>query len=129
MFPIGQIVNGGCSTDLTDDVIAGYDAPFPDDTYKAGARIFPSLVPTSVDDPASADNQSAWDVLSRFERPFLMCFSDEDAITKGGDVPFLANVPGTDGQPHTTIEGGGHFLQEDRGAELAAVLIDFIGSR
>ena len=129
MFPIGQIVNGGCSTDLADDVIAGYDAPFPDDTYKAGARIFPSLVPTSVDDPASADNQSAWDVLSRFERPFLTCFSDEDAITKGGDVPFLANVPGTNGQPHTTIEGGGHFLQEDRGAELAAVLIDFIGSR
>ena len=127
-FPIGQIVNGGCTTDLADDVIAAYDAPFPDDSYKAGARIFPSLVPTSGDDPASDDNRAAWDVLSRFDKPFLLCFSDQDAVTKGGDAPFLAKVPGTAGQPHTTIEGGGHFLQEDCGPELAQVLIDFIGS-
>lgn len=128
MFPIGQIVNGGCSTDLADDVIAGYDAPFPDDTYKAGARIFPTLVPTSPDDPARADNEAAWAVLSRFDKPFLVCFSDQDAVTKGGEAPFLAKVPGAAGQPHITIEGGGHFLQEDRGPELAQVLIDFIGS-
>ncbi len=127
-FPIGQIVNGGCATDLADDVIAAYDAPFPDDSYKAGARIFPSLVPTTADDPASDDNRAAWEVLSRFDKPFLLCFSDQDAVTKGGDAPFLAKVPGTEGQPHTTIEGGGHFLQEDRGPELARVLIDFIGS-
>jgi len=127
-FPIGQIVNGGCTTDLADDVIAAYDAPFPDDSYKAGARIFPSLVPTSGDDPASDDNRAAWEVLSRFDKPFLLCFSDQDAVTKGGDAPFLAKVPGTAGQPHTTIEGGGHFLQEDCGPELAQVLIDFIGS-
>jgi len=127
-FPIGQIVNGGCATDLADDVIAAYDAPFPDDSYTAGARIFPSLVPTTADDPASDDNRAAWEVLSRFDKPFLLCFSDQDAVTKGGDAPFLAKVPGTEGQPHTTIEGGGHFLQEDRGPELARVLIDFIGS-
>jgi len=127
-FPIGQIVNGGCATDLADDVIAAYDAPFPDDSYKAGARIFPSLVPTTADDPASDDNRAAWEVLSRFDKPFLLCFSDQDAVTRGGDAPFLAKVPGTEGQPHTTIEGGGHFLQEDRGPELARVLIDFIGS-
>ncbi len=127
-FPIGQIINGGSATDLTAEVIAGYDAPFPDDSYKAGARIFPSYVPTSPDDPASAANIAAWEVLSRFEKPFLTCFSDQDAVTKGGDAPFLAKVPGAEGQPHVTIEGGGHFLQEDRGPELADVLINFIGS-
>ena len=125
-FPVGGIINGGCATDLTDDVIAGYDAPFPDDTFKAGARIFPALVPTSPDDPASADNVVAWSVLERFEKPFLLTFSDQDAVTAGGDAPFLAKVPGANGQPHVTIEGGGHFLQEDRGAELADVIVDFI---
>ena len=125
-FPIGAIVNGGCTTDLAPDVVAAYDAPFPDDTYTAGARIFPTLVPTSPDDVASADNVAAWDVLSTFGRPFLLCFSDSDPITKGGDAPFRKKVPGTANQPHTTIEGGGHFLQEDRGPELARVLVDFI---
>jgi haloalkane dehalogenase len=125
-FPIGMIVNGGCTTDLAPDVIAAYDAPFPDDTYKAGARIFPSLVPTSTDDPARADNLAAWEVLDRFERPFLCAFSDADPVSKGGERAFIGRVPGTAGQPHTTIEGGGHFLQEDRGPELASVIIDFI---
>ena len=126
-FPVGAIVNGGCATDLAPEVIAAYDAPFPDETFKAGARIFPSLVPTSGDDPASADNKQAWTVLAQFSKPFLLCFSDRDPITAGGDTPFLAKVPGTRGQPHTTIEGGGHFLQEDRGAELASVLHELIG--
>ena len=111
-------------------MIAAYDAPFPDDSFVAGARIFPSLVPTSPDDPASGDNSAAWDVLSRFDRPFLLAFSDSDPITRGGDAPFLAKVPGTSGQAHTTIVGGGHFLQEDRGPELARVIVEFIqGSR
>jgi haloalkane dehalogenase len=127
-FEIGRIVNGGTTTDLSDDVIAGYDAPFPDDSYKAGARIFPSLVPTSPDDPASSDNRVAWDVLQTFDRPFLCAFSDKDAITKGGERVFFERVPGTKGQPHTTIEGAGHFLQEDRGPELAQVIVDFIAS-
>lgn len=125
-FPVGGIINGGCATDLADDVVAGYDAPFPDDSYKAGARIFPALVPTSADDPASADNEAAWKVLEQFDKPFLLTFSDQDAVTAGGDAPFLAKVPGANDQPHVTIEGGGHFLQEDRGPELAEVLIDFI---
>jgi haloalkane dehalogenase len=128
VFPIGQIVNGATTTELTDDVVAGYNAPFPDDTFMAGARIFPTLVPTSPDDPASADNIAAWEELAAFEKPFLLCFSDQDAVTKGGDAPFLEKVPGAIGQPHTTIEGGGHFLQEDRGPELAQVIIDFVGS-
>ena len=125
-LPVGAIVNGGCTTDLPADVVAAYDAPFPDDGYKAGARIFPSLVPTRPDDPASADNEAAWQVLERFERPFLVCFSDSDPVTRGGDAPFRAKVPGARDQPHVTIEGGGHFLQEDRGPELAGVLVDLI---
>jgi haloalkane dehalogenase len=128
VFPIGQIVNGATTTDLTDDVVAGYNAPFPDDTFMAGARIFPTLVPTRPDDPASADNIAAWESLVAFEKPFLLCFSDQDAVTKGGDAPFLEKVPGAVGQPHTTIEGGGHFLQEDRGPELARVIVDFVGN-
>jgi len=127
-FPIGQIINGGCTTDLAPEVIAAYDAPFPDDTYTAGARIFPTLVPTRPDDPAHDDNVAAWEVLSRFDKPFLCAFSDSDPITKGGERIFLEKVPGTKGQPHTTIEGGGHFLQEDRGPELAKVLVDFIAA-
>jgi haloalkane dehalogenase len=122
------MINAATTTDLSSEVIAGYDAPFPDDSYKAGARIFPTLVPTSPEDPASADNVAAWTVLEQFDKPFLLCFSDSDPVTRGGDAPFLAKVPGTRGQPHVTIEGGGHFFQEDRGPELADLLIGFIGS-
>lgn len=126
VFPVGRIVSGGCATPLGDEVMAAYDAPFPDDTFKAGARIFPSLVPTSPDDPAEADNQAAWEVLRRFDRPFLCAFSDSDPVTKGGERAFLGVVPGAEGQPHTTITGAGHFLQEDKGPELAQVIVELI---
>ncbi len=125
-FEVGKIVNGGCTTDLAAEVIAAYDAPFPDDSYKEGARQFPMLVPTSPDDPAAGANRAAWDVFRQWTKPFLCAFSDQDPITKGGDRVFRAEVPGCEGQPHTTIEGGGHFLQEDRGPELARVVADFV---
>ena len=129
VFKVGNIVKGGCKSPLSDDVIAAYDAPFPDDTYKAGARKFPALVPTRPDDPASEANRRAWDeVLSKWEKPFLCAFSDQDPITANADKAFQARVPGTKGMPHTTIVGGGHFLQEDRGEELAKVVVDFIKS-
>jgi haloalkane dehalogenase len=86
------------------------------------------LVPTSPDDPASDANRAAWETLRTFDRPFLTAFSDQDAITRGGDRVFQQEVPGATGQPHTTIEGGGHFLQEDRGAELASVVAAFVRS-
>ena len=128
VFPVGEIIDGATTTDLAPEVIAAYDAPFPDETYKAGARIWPSYVPTSPVDPQAPANREAWDVLKRFEKPVLCCFSDSDPVTAGGEAAFLGQVPGTEGQPHTTIEGAGHFLQEDRGPELAQVLIDFIGN-
>lgn len=83
-------------------------------------------MPTRPDDPATADNEVAWEVLSGFDKPFLLTFSDSDPVTAGGDAPFLAKVPGAQGRSHVTIEGGGHFLQEDKGAELADLLVDFI---
>ena len=126
VFPIGMIVNGGSATDLAPDVIAAYDAPVPDDTYKAGARIFPSFVPTTLADPERDANLAAWAVLEQFDKPFLCAFSDSDPVTKGGERAFIDRVPGTAGQPHTTVVGGGHFLQEDKGAELASIIIEFI---
>ncbi len=119
-------MNGGCTTDLAPEVVAAYDAPFPDETYKEGARQFPMLVPTSPDDPASDANRRAWEVLHRWDKPFLTAFSDSDPITAGGDRVLQADVPGTNGRPHTTIEGAGHFLQEDRGEQIARVVVDFI---
>ena len=127
-FAVGFIVGSGCHTPPGEDVVAAYDAPFPDDSYKAGARQFPLLVPTSPDDPAAAANRSAWDVLRTWKKPFLTAFSDEDAITRGGDRAFQSEVPGCAGQPHTTITGGGHFLQEDCGPELARVVADWIAN-
>jgi haloalkane dehalogenase len=113
-------------TELPDEVVAGYDAPFPDDGYKAGARIFPSLVPTAPDDPAAEANRKAWEVLRAWKKPFLTAFSDSDPITKGGDATLQKLIPGAEGQPHVTMKGGGHFLQEDVGEELAKVVVDFI---
>ncbi len=127
-FDIGRIVQGGTATTLPDEVVAAYDAPFPDDSYKAGARIFPSLVPTKPDDPAAPANRKAWEVLQKWEKPFLTTFSDSDPITKGGERILQAMIPGTKEQPHATIAGGGHFLQEDKGEELARVLVDWIAA-
>jgi haloalkane dehalogenase len=127
-FEIGAVIRGGCRTELAPEVIAGYEAPFPDESYKAGARIFPALVPITPDDPASEANRRAWQVLQRWEKPFLTCFSDGDPITRGGEAVFQKLVPGAQGQPHVTIEGAGHFLQEDRGEQVAKVVVDFIAA-
>src|SRR5207237_7511976 len=84
-FHVGGIVKGGCQTQLSPEVIAAYDAPFPDDSYKEGARQFPLLVPASPDDPASGPNRKAWESLQTFDKPFLCAFSDKDPITAGAD--------------------------------------------
>jgi haloalkane dehalogenase len=127
-FPVGRIVNVGCTTELPPEVVAAYDAPFPDDTFKEGARQFPLLVPTEPDDPAAEPNRRAWDALRRWDKPFLTAFSDSDPITAGADRVLQSKIPGAVGRSHTTIAGGGHFLQEDRGEDLARVIVDFVGS-
>jgi haloalkane dehalogenase len=128
VFDMGRILSSGTVSELPADVIAAYDAPFPDDSYKAGARVFPSLVPTSPGDPGHDANTAAWDVLLAYDRPSLCTFSDGDPIFRGGEGMFIGRVPGTAGQPHTTIEGAGHFLQEDKGGQLAQVIAEFIAA-
>jgi haloalkane dehalogenase len=125
-FDIGRIVSNGCVTPLSPEVKAAYDAPFPDDSYKAGARQFPALVPASPEDPATPANRAAWERLAEFKKPFLTAFSDQDPITRGADLFLQSAIPGAEGQPHTTLTGGGHFLQEDVGQQLAKVVADFI---
>ncbi|MDX1580494.1 MAG: haloalkane dehalogenase [Alphaproteobacteria bacterium] len=127
VFEVGKIVAGGCATDVPEEVIAAYDAPFPDEAYKEGALQFPVLVPIGEDDPAVAANKQAWEVLSKWEKPWLTAFSDSDPITQGGEKIFQERIPGAKGQPHTTIKNGGHFLQEDQGEEFAKVVLDFMG--
>jgi haloalkane dehalogenase len=127
-FPAGVIVDKATTGDLSQDVIDAYDAPFPDERYKEGARQFPVLVPITPDDPAAAANRAAWEVLSRWEKPFLTAFSDSDPVTAGGDRVLQKLIPGTRGQDHVTIRNGGHFLQEDQGEALAEVVIGFMAS-
>jgi haloalkane dehalogenase len=125
-FLAGKILQLGTASDLSDDVMAAYDAPFPDDSYKAGARQFPMLVPISTDNPATEPNRAAWKVLAGWSKPFLTAFADSDPIFDGLDVPLQRAIPGATGQPHAIIEGAGHFLQEDQAERLAEVVVDFI---
>jgi haloalkane dehalogenase len=125
-FPVGLLISGGCVNKLTPEVIAAYDAPFPDESYKTAARVFPRLVPTSPTDPAAPANRAAWQTLMQWQKPFLTCFSDGDPITAGGDKILQKLIPGTQNQPHTTIVGGGHFLQEDKGEEWAELVVAFM---
>jgi haloalkane dehalogenase len=127
-FAVGAIVSFGCKTELPPEVVAAYDAPFPDDSYKAGARSFPLLVPTRPDDPAAEANRAAWRVLGEWTKPFLTAFSDGDPITAGGYSIFQRTVPGAQDRRHVTIAGAGHFLQEDKGPELGRVIAEFVAA-
>jgi len=127
-LPIGLLLNGGSQRDLTPAEIAAYDAPFPDDRYKEGARQFPALVPVTPEHASVAENKRAWEVLERFEKPFLTAFSDGDPITRGGEAVFQGRVPGTRGQPHVTLKGG-HFVQEDSPDEIVELLDAMIARR
>ena len=126
-FPIGKIIQKASRRTLTDAEVAAYDAPFPGDRYKAATRAFPLLVPTTPDNPASDANRAAWQTFERWEKPFLTLFSDKDPITRGGERLWQSRVPGAEGEAHATMHGGGHFLQEDCGPELAAAMIRFCG--
>ena len=125
-FDIGFLIQGATTTKLTEEIIKGYDAPFPDDTYKAGARILPSLVPISIEDPEHDANKKAFEQLGKWKKPFLTAFSDSDPVTRGGDKPLQRYIPGAQGQKHTTIKDAAHFVQEDKGPELAELMIEFI---
>jgi haloalkane dehalogenase len=124
-FPVGAIVNGGSARELSPAEIAAYDAPFPDKSYKAAARVFPRLVPVTPEHGSVAENKAAWEALARFDKPFLTAFSDADPITRGADKPFRQLIAGAQGQQHVTLKGG-HFLQEDCPAEIAELIDGFV---
>lgn len=123
VFPIGGIVQAGTKRRLSAAERTAYNAPFPDASYQAAARAYPSLVPMTPDDPASEANRKAWQVFASWEKPFICCYSDGDPITRGLDQSFLSRVPGASGQPHTTLRGG-HFVQEDDPGNFARLIIE-----
>ena len=125
-FDAGYICNMFDEGSLTNAEKEAYRAPFPAEDYLAGARQFPLLVPISPDDPAAAANRRAWKVLSQWEKPMLLCFSDGDPITGSLEQIFRENVPGTKGQPHITLHGL-HFIQEEDGERWASSIVDWIG--
>lgn len=126
-FPTGGIIQGGTARGISAETRAAYDAPYPDESYKAGARAFPALVPVDADDVEVPAQRAAWDVLETFDKPFRTAFGDSDPVTAGADRVLHKRIPGTAGQLHSTIARAGHFSQEDAGPELAGLLIDFMG--
>lgn len=126
-FPFEKVMQGATTSELSEATLAAYRAPFPDESYTAGAKIFPSLVPTRPDDPASQKNRDVWsNVLKQWNKPLLTLFGDKDPVTKGGEKVFHKLVPGATGQSHHTVVDGGHFIQEDKPAELVKHIHQFI---
>jgi haloalkane dehalogenase len=123
---IGRSIQSGCKTTLSPDVLAAYEAPFPGEEFKEAVRAFPNLVPVTPDDPAAPACRATVAALAQWTKPFLTAFSDGDPITRGGDKLLQAFIPGAAGQPHTTIAGAGHFVQEDKGAELGRTVVEFV---
>jgi haloalkane dehalogenase len=123
---VSRLVQSGCQTALPPQVLAAYDAPFPGPAHTAAVRAMPGLVPVAPDDPASAANRAAWRQLAAWDKPFLVAFSDRDPIT-GATAPVLKRtVPGAAGRRHPVLAGAGHFLQEDAGEELGAIIAAFV---
>ncbi|MEL7132356.1 MAG: haloalkane dehalogenase, partial [Pseudomonadota bacterium] len=125
-FDSGRIVFGGTESKITPEEVAAYNAPFPDERHKAGARMFPMLVPDGPNDPAAAPNRAAWRVLAGLDLPVLTAFGAQDKVMAGVEKVFQRMMPGAKGQAHVIFDGAGHFLQEDVGEDLAQAAVAFI---
>jgi haloalkane dehalogenase len=128
IFPVGRIIQTGCRLPLSDAARAAYEAPFPSTKYKAGVKAFPHLVPATPTDPERENNERAWRFFEEWNKPLLTLFSSGDPITRGGERIFQRRVPGARGQLHDIVRGAGHFLQEDKGPELASAIARFVAS-
>ena len=125
---VGRLVASGCVKPFSTSARAAYDAPFPDESFKAGPRAMPLIVPTRPDDPATEANRAAWRVLGSLDIPVLLAFSDCDPITAPMRPVLEQRLPGAAGREHPTIVGAGHFLQEDAGPALAEHVLAFVRS-
>jgi len=123
---VGAIIASAVVTKMSEQQIAAYDAPFPDERFRMGAREFPMLVPTDTNNPETVNNRAAWQVLKQWEKPFLTAFGDSDDVFRGNDEIFQKAIPGCRGQKHITVKDGAHFLQEDQSDILASTLLAFI---
>jgi haloalkane dehalogenase len=123
-FDVGQALQLTAKGQMSEAVAAGYRAPFPDQSYMAGARKFPSLVPLLPDEDEVQENLEAWKVLRQFNKPFITAFADDDPASTGGEASFLESVPGADGAPHRTIENAGHLVQQDQPQACVQAILD-----
>lgn len=123
-FDVGDLIQNTAVESLNESTIAGYRAPFPDQTYMAGPRKFPTLVPIFPDEDQVPENIEAWKALQQFDKPIMLAFADGDPVTAGGDAPFLEDMPATKGVPHRTIENAGHFVQEDQPQACVQALLE-----
>jgi haloalkane dehalogenase len=127
VLDVGRLVASGCVRPMSDEVRAAYDAPYPDEAYKAGPRAMPLLVPTAPDDVSSDSNRAAWETLTHLDVPFLVAFSDSDPITAAMAPVLRRSMPGAQGRTHPVVAGAGHFLQEDAGPVLGRLVAGFMG--
>lgn len=123
-FDLPGLFQQATTRELSDEELAGYAAPFPSEEHLAGARIFPYLVPSQLRE----NDRVMREVYGSWTRPLLTAFGDADPVTAGGDTVWQERVPGAADQPHVAIEGGGHFIQEDRPEQLVELMLAFIGA-
>jgi haloalkane dehalogenase len=124
---IGEVLSVSSAAEMTPEAEAAYRAPFPDQSYVAGARKFPQLVPVFIDEDEVEENKLAWKVLEAFDKPFMTAFADGDPVSAGGEKIFQQRVSGAAGVAHRTIENAGHFLQQDAPEQCVQAILDISG--